>query len=175
MYLPPGIGCLLVREGVHLAAAHHADAAYLADLGSDPDALNFSDFGLELTRPMRGLRVWMALKLYCWEPFRAALGANLRHARMLDAACALTIASSCRGDRRCRPPRFVCAVPPTTQSTSTLPTLTRPARSCSPAPRSTGMVDPRPWLRACFMSPRTTDESVRRGVEIILATAPRVL
>ncbi|MBM7790857.1 pyridoxal phosphate-dependent decarboxylase family protein [Tenggerimyces flavus] len=71
MFLPFGTGCLLVREGSSLASAH-----YLADLrgASLPD---FSDYGPELTREFRGLRMWLPLHLHGVGAFRAALDEKL--------------------------------------------------------------------------------------------------
>lgn len=77
MFLPFGTGCLLVREGSSLASAHSVGTGhYLADLrgASLPD---FADYGPELTREFRGLRMWLPLHLHGVGAFRAALDEKL--------------------------------------------------------------------------------------------------
>ncbi|HVJ40118.1 MAG TPA: aminotransferase class V-fold PLP-dependent enzyme [Dongiaceae bacterium] len=72
LFLPFGTGCLLVRDSTVLQRAHAGDdAAYLQDL---EDALvNFADNSLELTRPNRGLRLWLPLHLHGTAAFRSML------------------------------------------------------------------------------------------------------
>jgi aromatic-L-amino-acid/L-tryptophan decarboxylase len=87
LFLPFGTGCLLVRDGQLLAAAHDGgDAPYLQDLeaGALPD---FAAYGPELTREFRGLRLWLPLHLHGVAAFRAALDEKLdlaqhAHARL---------------------------------------------------------------------------------------------
>jgi aromatic-L-amino-acid/L-tryptophan decarboxylase len=77
LFLPFGTGCLLVRDGRLLAAAHDGgDAPYLQDLeaGALPD---FAAYGPELTREFRGLRLWLPLHLHGVAAFRAALDEKL--------------------------------------------------------------------------------------------------
>jgi aromatic-L-amino-acid decarboxylase len=79
LFLPFGTGCLLVRDGRLLAAAHTPDAddaPYLQDLAASalPD---FADHGPELTREFRGLRLWLPLHLHGVAAFRAALDEKL--------------------------------------------------------------------------------------------------
>jgi aromatic-L-amino-acid decarboxylase len=72
LFLPYGTGALLVRDGEALRAAHAATAEYLPP----PPAGEFYDpsqYGPELSRDYRGLRVWLSVKLYGAARLRAAI------------------------------------------------------------------------------------------------------
>ncbi len=84
LFMPYGIGALLVRSGGYLRAAHAMSAGYLPNA---PDADQFYDpsqYGPDLSRGFPGLRVWLSLKLYGAARFRAALAE--KRALALDAA-----------------------------------------------------------------------------------------
>jgi len=82
LFLPYGTGALLVREGEDLRAAHAATAAYLP---APPEAFyDPSQYGPELSRPCRGLPVWLPLALHGAAAFREAL--SEKRALALDAA-----------------------------------------------------------------------------------------
>ncbi len=91
LFLPTGIGMVLVRDGESLFRAYHARGTYMQDLESagpelalsaepraGPElALSACDFSPELTRPFRGLRAWLPLKIAGVAPFRDALEEKL--------------------------------------------------------------------------------------------------
>ncbi|OWJ69010.1 pyridoxal phosphate-dependent decarboxylase family protein [Inquilinus limosus] len=77
MFLPFGASTLVVREPHRLAAAYQADAAYLAGMDGGRGLPDFSDLGPELTRGMRGLRMWLPLHLHGVGAFRDALDEKL--------------------------------------------------------------------------------------------------
>jgi aromatic-L-amino-acid decarboxylase len=82
LFLPFGTGCLLVRNGQLLREAHSGgDPDYLQDLQGSP-LPDFSDYGPELTRDFRGLRVWLPLHLHGVEAFRSALNEKLDLAQL---------------------------------------------------------------------------------------------
>ena len=83
LFLPYGTGALLVRDGDALRRAHSYAADYLPDAPADPDLVDFATLSPELTRPFRGLRLWLPLQLLGIAPFRDALDEKLTLARYL--------------------------------------------------------------------------------------------
>ncbi len=75
LFLPYGTGAVLVRDGHKLHAAHAATASYLPNSCEDDteDVYDISMYGPELSRPFRGLRVWLAVQLFGVRKIRAAI------------------------------------------------------------------------------------------------------
>jgi aromatic-L-amino-acid decarboxylase len=77
LFLPFGTGCLLVRDGELLRRAHTGrEGHYLQDI-QDSDLPDFAEYGPELTRDFRGIRMWLPLHLHGLSAFRAALDEKL--------------------------------------------------------------------------------------------------
>ncbi len=81
LFLPYGTGALLVRSGQDLVSAYGATADYLRDDGEADGIASFSDMSLELSRELRGLRVWLPLRLHSLSAFRSALDEKIDLAR----------------------------------------------------------------------------------------------
>lgn len=81
LFLPYGSGVVLVRNPQHLAASHHYEANYMQDALRQAAELSPADLSVELTKPFRGLRLWLPLHLHGLAAFRAALEEKLLLAR----------------------------------------------------------------------------------------------
>jgi len=70
---------VLVRDGAALFEAFHARGSYMQDMEGMgvEQAHSACDFSPELTRPFRGMRLWLSLKLIGVGAFRAALEEKL--------------------------------------------------------------------------------------------------
>ncbi len=77
LFLPYGTGALLVRDAEVLRRAHASGAAYLPRMQEDPDFVDFCEVSPELSRPYRGLSVWLPLKLHGLGAFRRNLDEKL--------------------------------------------------------------------------------------------------
>ena len=77
LFLPYGLGVVLVKDRAALQAAHYYTANYMQDAVSSDDEPSPAEISPELTKPFRGLRLWLPLKLHGVAPFRACLDEKL--------------------------------------------------------------------------------------------------
>jgi aromatic-L-amino-acid decarboxylase len=82
LFLPYGTGCVLVRDREAMRRAHAGTGAYMPPMQSDEDAVDFCEIGPELSRDVRGLRVWLPMKMHGAAAFREALDEKLDLARL---------------------------------------------------------------------------------------------
>ena len=63
LFMPYGLGIVLVKNIEHLAEAHSYDANYMRDAKNE-NQYSPADLSPELSKHFRGLRMWLPLKLY---------------------------------------------------------------------------------------------------------------
>jgi aromatic-L-amino-acid/L-tryptophan decarboxylase len=85
LFLPYGVAAVLVRHPGALARAHSGEGAYLRDVPRLPGLPHYFERGPELTRPFRGLLVWLPLHLHGIASFRQALDRSLDLAQQAAA------------------------------------------------------------------------------------------
>lgn len=167
LFLPYGLGALLVRDGRALRAAHHEAADYLQDLGVAEELPHYNEYSPELSRDARGLRVWMPLVLHGVAAFRAALDEKLDLTDVLDAAL--------REDARLELPwRPQLTVVPFRLAGGDDDANRRFLERINAARRifcSSTLLDGRFTLRACLVVHRTHRDLIDAAIEIIRAAA----
>lgn len=85
LYLPIDCGCVLYREPAAARAAFALDAEYTRVIGQEADeAFAFWDYGPELSRRFRALKVWMTLKAVGVRGFGVAIQKDIDCARHLE-------------------------------------------------------------------------------------------
>lgn len=77
LFLPYGIGVVLVKDRKQMNATHYYQANYMQDALSATEEASPADLSPELTKHFRGLRMWLPLKLHGLAPFRACLQEKL--------------------------------------------------------------------------------------------------
>lgn len=82
LFLPYGLGAVVARDRRALELAFRELGPYMQDAVVEAGAEPWpADLSPELTRPFRGLRLWLPLMAYGVAPFRAALEEKLALAR----------------------------------------------------------------------------------------------
>jgi aromatic-L-amino-acid decarboxylase len=86
LYLPVDVGCVIYREPEIARAAFAHEAEYTRIIGEEADeAFAFWDYGPELSRRFRALKVWMLLKGVGLHSLGEAIESNLACARYFES------------------------------------------------------------------------------------------
>jgi len=77
LFLPYGVGAVLVKDSNAVLHSHYYTANYMQDGQNEELLKSPANLSPELTRHFRGLRVWLPLKYHGIEPFIACLEEKL--------------------------------------------------------------------------------------------------
>jgi glutamate/tyrosine decarboxylase-like PLP-dependent enzyme len=77
LFLPYGLGVVLVKKKKHLYDSHYYKANYMQDSLKSSEDTSPADLSPELTKHFRGMRLWLPLKLHGLKPFRVCLEEKL--------------------------------------------------------------------------------------------------
>ncbi|MGA0562658.1 pyridoxal phosphate-dependent decarboxylase family protein [Ancylobacter sp. VNQ12] len=165
LYQPLDCGCLLYRHPdiARRTFAHSDD--YVSITNEDPvEAFAFFEESMELSRRFRALKLWMSLQYHGRRAFRAAIGQDLRHARLLAEAVranpALELLAPVSLSAVCFRHR-----------TKDNPAILKRVIARGRVYLSNATVHGRFALRACFVNHRTTDDDVSAIVSEVIAAA----
>lgn len=85
LYIPYECGCILVRDAEKMRRAFSLTAPYLrGTLPTEHTGLDYLEYGPQMSRGFRALKVWMSLKHYGVEGYRRLLSQNVLAAAHLD-------------------------------------------------------------------------------------------
>jgi aromatic-L-amino-acid decarboxylase len=77
LYAPFEAGCVIFKDAQLARATFHLLPDYLQDMPRELENVNFYDYGVQLTRGFRALKLWMALRFYGVETYRALIERSL--------------------------------------------------------------------------------------------------
>ncbi|MFE6750695.1 pyridoxal phosphate-dependent decarboxylase family protein [Kitasatospora purpeofusca] len=80
LFQPAGTGCVLLRDPARLTRAFGVGLPGYLDTGAgghDEDEVDYLHWGIEQTREFRALRLWLSLKVFGTDAFRAAVDRGL--------------------------------------------------------------------------------------------------
>ncbi len=84
LFQPYEMGCLLVRDRSVLPRTFSIYRDYLRDAVAAEDEVNFRDYGVQLTRSFRALKLWMSLQVFGLDAFREAIGRGIALAEFAE-------------------------------------------------------------------------------------------
>lgn len=85
LFQPFEIGCVLVRDARLLKKTFHTMAEYLEDTKrAEEEEINYYDYGVQLTRGFRALKLWLSLKTFGAAAFREAINRGFELAEFAE-------------------------------------------------------------------------------------------
>ena len=180
LHAPVDAGCVLVRDATALRHAFSMTAGYV-DVISAPGASDFAfwDYGPELSRRFRALKVWMVLRCHGTRALGELIERDIAHARQLaasiDASAVFERLAPCSLSTVC----FRYVPRDGGLSMAELNALNRDimlaVQHGGHAYLSNTILGGVFALRACILNHRTTDADIPRLLEVIEHAGERML
>jgi glutamate/tyrosine decarboxylase-like PLP-dependent enzyme len=85
LFQPIECGCVLLRDSEILKAAYRIMPEYLADVHRNLTEVNPCDYGIQLTRGFRALKLWMSIQYFGLDAFRSAVERGFVLAEVAEA------------------------------------------------------------------------------------------
>ncbi len=171
LFQPYEVGCVLMREPGLLERAFGLDGAYLRDTASDE--VQFRNRGLQLTRSSRALKLWLSLRVFGLDAFRAAIARGIELAELAEAELRARdgweVVTPAQLAIVCFRRTVVGLDDAATDALNDRMVVATVAEGFT-AP-STTLIDGRPVVRLCTINPRTTDDDIRATIDRLEAHA----
>ncbi len=166
LFQPFECGCVLLRDRRLLSQAFRITPHYLQDAHRTEPQTNPCDLGVQLTRGARALKLWMSIRTFGLDAFRAAIRrglemARLTEAELLSAGCweIVTPANLGMVSFRYAPPGMDAR-----EADAITDRLVAAAYADGYAMISSTRLRGRTALRMCPINPRTTEADIRTTV-----------
>ena len=177
LFQPYEIGCVLVRERRWLKETFSIHPEYLQDTLGPEEEINFADYGIQLTRYFRALKLWMSIKTFGLAAFREAVACGFRLAeaaervvRAMDDWEVVTPAQMAILSFRYAPPG---------RAPSELDALNLKIVATmfddGFAMLTTSVLRGRVVIRLCPINPRTTEDDIRQTLDRLDGFARKLL
>ncbi len=161
LMMPFGLGGLLVRDPQALIEAHSGRGVYMRDV-SEGSLPHYLEMGPELTRPFRGLPIWLALNLHGVSQFREVLD------RMLDLTLvALERLESMDNIELIGPPELSILAFRSSQGNEATQRILDSVNATKEIHLSSTEIDNKIWIRLALLSHRTHEAQVDRAMQLI--------
>jgi aromatic-L-amino-acid decarboxylase len=85
LFVPFECGCLLARDPASLKAAFHIFPEYLKDVAPGEEEINFADYGEQLTRYARALKIWLSVRTFGLAPIREMIERGIQLAEYTES------------------------------------------------------------------------------------------
>ena len=158
LFQPYEIGCVLMREPGLLERAFSLDGVYLRDTTSTD--VQFRDRSPQLTRGSRALKLWLSLRVFGLDAFKAAIARGLALAELAEA-----ILREREGWEVVTPAQLAIVTFRRDGPDELTDRIVAAAVAEGFTAPSTTILDGRPVARLCTINPRTTDEDIRATIE----------
>lgn len=171
LFQPIEIGCVLLRDRrlLHDAFTIHPD--YLQDVHRDREAVNFCDYGIQLTRGFRALKLWMSIQVFGLDAFRRAVDRGFDLAETAERILRESPRWEVTTPAQMGVVSFRYALPGKSEEeldaiqTGIVDGLRAGGFALATSTRLRGRIA----LRLCTINPRTTDEDIRDTIEHMAA------